>query len=286
MEFFNLIWLCENEGNFKRKQEIFNELYQAFKNGDFDEYISFLNTTSTENIKKFQNKLNQNELTKPSYAGFCEVYSLQDLPRIKADKKALLLHSIAHIEYSAIDIALDSACAFAGLPREYYANWLEVADDEMRHFGWLCAMLEKYGLKYGDLPVHNGLFVATKRTRHSLLDKMAILPRHMEANGLDSNLNLREKMSANDELKPILERIASEEITHVIKGDKWFKYACIKEGINPVKWLDIVLSYYPKAFNNSRRIDESSRLKCGFSSAELANIKALGQQSKQNSAQT
>lgn len=278
MEFFDLIWLCENESDFLLKKEIFNELHTSFKAGKFNEYISFLD--SNENLQKIQAKLNQNELKNPSYAKFCDVYSLQDLPKIKADKKAILLHSIAHIEYSAIDIALDSACAFAGLAREYYADWLEVANDEIRHFGWLCTELEKCGVKYGELPVHNGLFMATKRTRHSLLDKMAILPRHMEANGLDSNLNLRAKMSANNELKPILERIANEEIPHVSKGDKWFKYACAKEGINPTKWLDIVLSYYPNAFNNSRTIDENSRLKCGFSNDEIAQIKALKQKSK------
>ena len=283
MEFFKLIYECECEGNLERKFALFNELYRDFKNGVYDGYINSLSTSDENKIKDLQDELKaQNELKTPSYESFCDVYSLQDLPKIKGDKRASLLHSVAHIEYSAIDIALDATCRFVGLPREYYADWLEVASDEMRHFGWLCEQMDKLGLKYGKMPVHNGLFVAMQRTQDSLLDRMALLPRHMEASGLDANLNIRAKMEQNDGLISVLKHISDEEITHVAKGDKWFKYACAKSGTNPANWLDIVLSYYPRAFANSRDIDEISRLKCGFSEDEIKRIKALGAKKEQN----
>lgn len=257
MNFFDSIWECLNESNFSSKVVKLNAIW-----ANFDSY-SFERTNKAK------------ALIKPSYADFCKVYEISEFPRQKGDKTACFLHAVAHIEYSAIDIALDACYRFDGLPKEYYADWLEVASDEIRHFELINKELEKTKLKYGDLPVHNGLFVALQKTAHNFLHRMAILPRHLEASGLDANTNILGKMSAENELVPLLELIRDEEISHVQKGDKWFKYACERDKIDPNSWLEIVLSYYPKAFFNTKPIDKERRLQAGFSEHEIEKIEQI-----------
>lgn len=104
---------------------------------------------------------------------------------------------------------------------------------------------------------------------------MAILPRHMEASGLDANTNILSKIDENSPLHPLLELIRDEEVSHVAKGDKWFKYACEQEGIEPNSWLEIVRKYYPKAFENPKPIDKERRFQAGFSADEIAQIELL-----------
>lgn len=261
MNFFTSVWECLNEGSISSKVVKFRAIQAN------------LASCSFESIDR------PRPLKEPSYASFCDVYTLETFPRQKSGTQSFL-HAVAHIEYSAIDIALDACYRFRSLPNEYYKDWLEVADDEIRHFEMITKELEKHGAKYGDFPVHNGLFVALGRTSHSLLERMAILPRHMEASGLDANTNIINKMEKNNELIPLLEIIREEEISHVSKGDKWFRYACERENKDPNEWLNIVQSYYPKAFANQKTIDKERRLKAGFSQAELEKIEQIAQNAK------
>ena len=134
----------------------------------------------------------------------------------------VLLHAITHIEFSAIDLALDACYRFQKLPREYYKDWMEVADDEVRHFKMLINLLKKYGVEYGDYPVHQGLFEASMRALE-FIPRMALIPRYMEANGLDANQALIAKLKTipnTEEVIEVLEVILKEEIDHVKKGDK------------------------------------------------------------------
>ncbi|ALV24428.1 putative protein (DUF455 domain) [Campylobacter iguaniorum] len=218
-------------------------------------------------------------LISPSYAKFAQIYEMKELKKQKsADKNAAFLHSIAHIEYSAIDIALDACYRFRGLPKEYYFDWLEVAGDEIRHFKMIDEQLQKTGYKYGDLSVHNGLFIALQKTQGSLLNRMAVLPRFMEANGLDANLFMMEKIktdASKNWLTNTLKIIHHEEIDHVKKGDKWFKFACKEQGVDPNSWINIVLKHYPNAFSTKRELDEAHRIMAGFSTDELEAMKKL-----------
>ena len=265
MNFFEEIWGCLNESSISSKTI---KLHAIEAN---------LDSISFEGLAK------PKSLQTPSYASFCKVYEISNFPRVKnTDKNAVFLHAIAHIEYSAIDIALDACYRFRGLPLQYYSDWMEVANDEIRHFNKINEELEKTGTKYGDLPVHNGLFVALQKTQHSLIDRMAILPRHMEASGLDANTNILSKIDENSALRPLLELIRDEEVSHVAKGDKWFKYACEQEGIEPNSWLEIVRKYYPKAFENPKPIDKERRFQAGFSADEIAQIELLATKNKEN----
>lgn len=192
------------------------------------------------------------------------------------DKNLNFIHSVAHIEFSAIDIALDACYRFRNLPREFYEDWLEVAEDEIRHFCMIENLLLKQGGRYGELSVHDGLFIALQKTSDSLTSRMALLPRYMEANGLDANAHIIKRLEGegeNEELIECLKVILKEEVSHVYKGDKWFKFACKKEGIDENNYFDIILSLYPNSFKNVREINEQDRLKAGFSKEELCLIK-------------
>jgi len=228
-----------------------------------------------ENSVEFESEFEPKPLVTPSYDEICTTINMRDLKRPKSDKMAFFLHSIAHIEYNAIDIALDACYRFLGLPREFYADWLEVAEDEIRHFEMIENELKKYGHDYGDFVAHDGLFKALQKTQNSLVERMAVVPRFMEANGLDANFFMINKNRKNPEFKDIikiLEVILEEEVSHVFKGDKWFKFACEKFGEDPENYLKIVLKHYPNSFRTKREINVSDRKRAGFSDAEIEKL--------------
>lgn len=256
LDFFDKVWEIQN-AVLNDKFAKFAVFFDEFKNDEFD----------------FELKSQPKPLEVPSYASFCEVFSMKDLSKPKnADKTAVFLHSVAHIEYNAIDIALDACYRFGSMPREYYFDWLEVAEDEIRHFEMIANELAKFGHKYGDFAVHDGLFVALQKTSQNVLERMAVLPRFMEANGLDANIFIMSKIPQNSALRDILQIIHDEEINHVQKGDKWFKFSCQKQQIDPNSWIQIVQKHYPKAFKTARKLDFQARLQAGFSQNELENI--------------
>ncbi len=263
MNFFDEIWEILNEGEIELKFLKFELFYEKFKR-DFN--INFYESSKP------------NELITPSYAKFCEVVSMKELnKKVKPkDKNLNFIHSVAHIEFSAIDIALDACYRFRNLPREFYEDWLEVAEDEIRHFCMIENLLLKQCGRYGELSVHDGLFIALQKTSDSLTSRMALLPRYMEANGLDANAHIIKRLEGEggqEELIECLKVILKEEVSHVYKGDKWFKFACKKEGIDENSYFDIILSLYPNSFKNVREINEQDRLKAGFSKEELCLIK-------------
>lgn len=277
MRFFDQIWEILECGDKELKFDKFKRFYAEYEAGKFDAQIK--EGGKFDEIKP---------LERPSYAAFCEVVAMREVGSKKqADKQKAFLHSIAHIEYSAVDIALDAAYRFRALPKAYYDDWLEVAEDEIRHFKMIEDHMAKFDVKYGDFTVHDGLFIALKNTSASLLERMAVLPRYMEANGLDANAfmlkkleNEREKDASKARLFEILQVILDEEISHVSKGNRWFKFTCEKEGVSPEIYAQIVQKIYPKAFLQSRELNVSARLKSGFSEAEIEHIKNLSNAKK------
>ncbi|WP_457561961.1 ferritin-like domain-containing protein [Caminibacter pacificus] len=244
--------------DYDKKFELFYKLYE-----NIDSY----NFTSNEKPKIFE---------KPSYADFCEIVHPARVPRRRGfetdEKKAVLLHAIVHIEYSAIDLALDACYRFRNLPKEYYLDWLEVAEDEIRHFKMMNSLLEKTGYKYGDFPVHNSLFEASQKTQ-DLLSRMAIIPRWYEANGLDANEKIIKRLQkTNDpfakEVIDALNVILKEEIPHVSKGDKWFKWECERKNLDPLKtYFEIIDSFFKDW--KKKDLNVAARLKAGFTCDEL-----------------
>lgn len=269
MDFFDEILEIINESDLELKFSKFTLFYEKFKKNN---ELSFKRHTPPKPLEK------------PCYEKFCNVVAMRDLNKkiAKKDRDIHFIHSVAHIEFSAIDIALDAAYRFDDLPRTYYEDWLEVADDEIRHFLMISEILAKNGVKYGDFTVHNGLFIALTKTQDSLVERMALLPRYMEANGLDANAHIIKKLieqGGDNELIKALEVILHEEISHVFKGDRWFKFACEREKIDPNEYINIVRNLYPNSFSSIRELNESDRLKAGFSQNELENIKNLARSS-------
>jgi len=227
---------------------------------------------------EFEDAFTPKQFTQASYSEICTIVPPQVVPKRKnlttIEGQINLLHAIAHIEYSAIDLALDSAYRFQGLPREYYADWLQVADDEIRHFLMLERLLHDIGAKYGDVEVHNALFEASQRT-NTLIERMAVGPRYLEANGLDATPLILEKLQKLPksemitEIIEVLQIILEEEIDHVQKGDVWFNYACEKEGKVHDIYFEIIEKYYPQGFLRPKNLNIKARKEAGFSCSEL-----------------
>ncbi|MEM8750256.1 MAG: ferritin-like domain-containing protein [Pseudomonadota bacterium] len=151
--------------------------------------------------------------------------------------RVLLLHAIAHIELNAVDLAWDIVARFSHqtMPRSFYDGWVRVALEEAKHFSLLRERLQKLGADYGDHPAHDGLWEASQVTGHSLTARLAIVPLILEARGLDVTPALLRQMDeiGDTESKRIFEIIYRDEQGHVAVGAKWFRYLCLREGIEP-----------------------------------------------------
>ena len=266
MQFYQELETILQTANPSEKIARFQSFYTAYKRGEMD-----FSADTTPIV-----------FTSPSYASICEVVLPRKVPKrnnlTTKEGQVHLVHAVAHIEYSAIDLALDICYRFRDLPREFYNDWLEVADDEVRHFLMLEKILKELDAKYGDVPVHSSLFESSMKTAHSLLHRLAVVPRYLEANGLDATPAILKKLQSLPEdiilnnIKSALSVILEEEVNHVRKGDRWFKYACEKEGVTKDIYLDIIPLYYPKAFVNLKELNKDARLQAGFSCNEMKKM--------------
>jgi uncharacterized ferritin-like protein (DUF455 family) len=220
----------------------------------------------------------------PSYAGICRIVDPRELPKRRnfasREGLALMLHAIAHIEYSAIDLALDAVYRFPEMPPEYRRDWLEVAQDEVRHFRMLHGILEALGSRYGEFPVHRGLFDASIHTAGDVLERMAVIPRHYEATGLDVNPQIMKKLRPHRKIPEVerllaaLEIIYAEEIDHVRKGDRWFRWCCARRGLEPTATFQRVLDAYDLKKKRRPNLNVDARKAAGFSCSELRQLGA------------
>lgn len=188
-----------------------------------------------------------------------------------AQGHAALIHAIAHIEFNAINLALDCIHRFRAFPHAFHSGWLKVAADEALHFEMLQARLHSLGCEYGDFPAHNGLWDMACRTAHDPLARMALVPRVLEARGLDATPPIIEKLRTigDRESIEVLERILADEVSHVALGDHWFKMICIDCGLEPEQtYLALIESF--AAARPQPPINEAARKAAGFSANELA----------------
>ncbi len=217
----------------------------------------------------------------PSYLNRCKIVNPKELKARKdfdtPEGLATLVHAIAHIEYSAIDLALDAVYRYPEMPQHFKLDWLEVALDEVRHYQMLEELLHDLGFKYGDFPVHCGLFDAAKYTADNILDRMAIIPRYHEASGLDVNPQISKKLDNKRKLLPvkklikILKVIYDEEIIHVNKGDYWFKNICKRRNLDTSIYFNI-LEKYKLLEKHRAHINVAARQKAGFTCDELRKL--------------
>ncbi len=205
-----------------------------------------------------------------------ELVSPRHVPQRNAkspEGRARLLHAIAHIEFSAINLALDHAARFRGMPRQFYADWIGVAADEARHFNLLRQRLQTLGHDYGDFPAHAGLWVMADKTADDVLARMALVPRLLEARGLDATPPIRKRLDdAGDvESAHVLDIILDDEIGHVGLGDKWFRHLCAERGLAPESTYRRLLREFDAPWPQAP-LNEGARLAAGFTADELATL--------------
>ncbi len=184
-----------------------------------------------------------------------------------------LMHAVAHIEFNAINLALDAAYRFAGQPRQFYSDWIRVASEEAKHFGLVCHYLEKHNIDYGDFPAHDGLWDMCVRTQDNVLSRMALVPRVLEARGLDVTPSIIEKLSAvgDSDAVHVLEIIFNDEIDHVRIGSDWFVYHCKQQALEPqATFLDCVKKHLHGELRGPFNL--TARQKAGFTDSELAYL--------------
>lgn len=200
----------------------------------------------------------------------------RDVPRRglgSDDGRAALVHAVAHIEFNAINLAWDAVYRFRGMPEDYYRDWTSVAHDESRHFTMLSARLAQLGHAYGDFDAHNGLWEMAVKTADSCLARMALVPRVLEARGLDVTPGMiaRLRSAGDGATAEILEVILREEVPHVAAGTRWFRFCCEREGRDPeLTFVDLLHDYVPTGLHGPFNLD--ARRAAGFSDEELSML--------------
>ena len=190
-----------------------------------------------------------------------------------AEGRAILIHAIAHIELNAINLALDAVWRFDGMPRDYYLDWMRVAAEEAQHFRLLRNHLRSEGHDYGDFPAHQGLWTMCEKTQHDVLARMALVPRTLEARGLDATPQIQAKLrqvGTADAMAAvrILDTILHDEVGHVAIGNHWYRWLCARAGKDPETHYGTLVKQY-EAPRLKPPFNESARRRAGFTDAEL-----------------
>ncbi len=184
-----------------------------------------------------------------------------------------LVHAIAHIEFNAINLALDAVYRFQNMPPQYYRDWCQIAVEEAQHFTMLSDYLLSHGMAYGDFPAHNGLWEMAVKTDFDVLVRMALVPRVLEARGLDVTPGMIKKLQLTGDtvLIKILQTIFDEEIGHVKIGSYWYKSLCKDRGLAPEEtFLQLIKRHMQGA--KFGPFDTEARLQAGFSNAEMQRL--------------
>lgn len=194
-----------------------------------------------------------------------------------AEGRAALIHALAHIEFNAINLALDAVWRFADMPEDYYRDWLQVAKEEAYHFSLLRSHLQNLGFDYGDFDGHNSLWEMVEKTQSDVLARMALVPRTLEARGLDATPPLKQKlMQAGDQAAAaILDIILRDEIGHVAIGNRWFQHLCDQRELDLLSTFEALREQY-QAPKLRPPFNLEARKQAGFSEAELAYLDGNG----------
>lgn len=261
---------------------LFNLAHQCLTETNLDDKIS-LSVDAVQKISSGSISFDPYELDirniKPGRPEKPVLITPKDVPKRNmqtVEGRAAMVHSFAHIEFNAINLVWDLICRFQNMPKEFYFDWLQVAAEETKHFKLLRENLIYAGYDYGSFSAHDGLWTIAEQTKHDILLRLAVVPRIMEARGLDVTPDLIERFRQikDNEMVPILELILAEEIGHVNFGTKWYRYLCEQMNQDPdVKFIEIINEFLPSA--KTRKINQSARLKAGFSQSEIDYLAAI-----------
>ncbi len=187
--------------------------------------------------------------------------------------RAALLHAVVHIEFNAINLALDAVWRFAGMPEAYYRDWLRVAAEEAVHFTLLREHLQTLGHDYGDFDAHDGLWAMTERTAGDITARMALVPRTLEARGLDATPPMQARLAQAGDARAveILAIILRDEVGHVAVGNHWYRWLCERDGLDPLAH-DAVLAARYGAPRLRPPFNRQARRAAGFTEAEIGAL--------------
>jgi uncharacterized ferritin-like protein (DUF455 family) len=189
---------------------------------------------------------------------------------------AALLHAVCHIEFNAINLALDAVWRFAGMPLDFYRDWLRVADEEATHFGLLHTHLQCLGHTYGDCLAHDGLWEMCVKTQDDITARMALVPRTLEARGLDATPLIQARLRkvgtpAAVRAVDILDVILRDEIGHVAIGNRWYGWLCERQGLDPVAhYRHLARTHAAPRLKPPFNLE--ARRAAGFSQAEIDHL--------------
>jgi uncharacterized ferritin-like protein (DUF455 family) len=190
--------------------------------------------------------------------------------------RAALIHAVTHIEFNAVNLAWDAVYRFRAMPTDYYADWIHIAEEEAAHFVALRQRLRDLGFDYGDFPGHNGLWDMAVRTAHDILARMALVPRVLEARGLDVTPDMirRFRAAGDNATAAVLKVVLEEEIGHVAAGTRWFRWVCQQRKLEPEASFFALLNDY--AGGQTRcPLHWQARRDAGFSESELVRLEQL-----------
>ncbi len=196
----------------------------------------------------------------------------------KPEGLAALLHAIAHIEFNAINLALDAAWRFEGMPPEFHHDWVRVAAEEAYHFSLLAQLLTDLGQAYGDFTAHDNLWTMCTRTQADVVARMALVPRTLEARGLDATPQIQQRLRAVAtpmalRAVEVLDIILRDEVGHVAIGNHWYRWLCAREGLDPVQHYAALVERHD-APRLHPPFNAPARRRAGFSDDELAILLA------------
>lgn len=261
---FESVYQCLMEKNLNGKVQLLSQLQEDWSQDRFD-------FSPTQEIVRIPD---------PGRPDQPKLVSPKELPRRglgTQEGHASLMHSIAHIEFNAVNLALDAIYRFQNMPYEYYRDWLGVAGEESYHFQMVREHLNQLGYEYGDMPAHNGLWLTTYETDHDPLVRMALVPRTLEARGLDVTPPMIQKLRAIGDKRgvEILKILLRDEIGHVEVGTRWFRYLCEQQDLNPFEQFQYIIDQY---FHGDLRgpFNYEARAQAGFSEEELNWLKSIG----------
>lgn len=230
-------------------------------------------------------QLDENEPVEPiSEAGRPDKPALvesRNLPRRKIGTReglAALVHSFVHIEFNAINLAWDAVYRFRGMPQRYYQDWSCIAKEEAYHFSLLRAHLQSFGYDYGSFDAHNGLWEMATETSQDLLIRMAVVPRVLEARGLDVTPSIIRKFRQIGDIKAaeIMEIILHDEIGHVEIGSRWFAWLCEERGLDREQTFEQLVKKHVKE-RIKGPLHTEARKQAGFNSTEMALLEAMAE---------
>ena len=187
--------------------------------------------------------------------------------------RAALLHAVAHIEFNAINLALDAIWRFAGMPEAYYRDWARVAAEEALHFSLLDDHLATLGHAYGDFDAHDGLWTMVEKTKHDITARMALVPRTLEARGLDAAPPMQAKLAQAGDHRAvqILGLILRDEVGHVAIGNRWYRWLCARDGHDPIAHFEqLLVAHHAPRPKPPFNLD--ARRRAGFDDEELARL--------------